>query len=229
MSKRLRIWPLNLCSRKETMVFDCICLTIHWWSSKGKEFFCLGAQVHFFWVFVVGTYSLGFPGDSMVENPPVSAGDSSSVPGSGRSPGESNSIPLQYSCLENPMDRRSLTGYGPLCYKRVRHGLATKTTMTDFRFLSSMGWPSPAPYLACCNLENLYLLRRELGDLAGDFWKCTNNKTPLRLSAEIHDIVQFVILPTIVSLNFKTCFLWRLLSDQNTQVKCFSFSQEWSC
>ena len=30
----------------------------------------------------MGTYSLGFPGDSMVENPPVSAGDSSSVPGS---------------------------------------------------------------------------------------------------------------------------------------------------
>ena len=87
----------------------------------------------------MGTYSLGFPGDSMVENPPVSAGDSSLIPGSGRSPGESNSIPLQYSCLENPMDRKSLTGYGPLCHKRVRHGLATKTTMTDFRFLSSMG------------------------------------------------------------------------------------------
>ena len=34
-----------------------------------------------------------------------SAGDRSSVPGSGRSPGEGNGTPLQYSCLENPMDR----------------------------------------------------------------------------------------------------------------------------
>ena len=33
------------------------------------------------------------------------AGDMSSIPGSGRSPGEGNGNPLQYSCLENPMDR----------------------------------------------------------------------------------------------------------------------------
>ena len=34
------------------------------------------------------------------------AGDSGSIPGSGRSPGEANGHPLQYSCLENPMDKR---------------------------------------------------------------------------------------------------------------------------
>ena len=33
------------------------------------------------------------------------AGDPGSIPGSGRSPGEGNGNPLQYSCLENPMDR----------------------------------------------------------------------------------------------------------------------------
>ena len=33
-----------------------------------------------------------------------SAGDSGSIPGPGRSPGEGNANPLQYSCLENPMD-----------------------------------------------------------------------------------------------------------------------------
>ena len=46
----------------------------------------------------------------MVKNPPVSAGDSgdaSSIPGSGRSPEEGSSNPLQHSCLENPMDRES--------------------------------------------------------------------------------------------------------------------------
>ena len=44
----------------------------------------------------------------MVKNPPASAGDvraSGSIPGWGRSPGEENSNPLQYSCLENPIDR----------------------------------------------------------------------------------------------------------------------------
>ena len=41
----------------------------------------------------------------VVKNPPANAGDSSSIPGSGRSPGDRNGIPLQYSCLENPMDR----------------------------------------------------------------------------------------------------------------------------
>ena len=44
----------------------------------------------------------------MVKNPPVNAGDirdTGSIPGLGRSPGEGNDNPLQYSCLENPMDR----------------------------------------------------------------------------------------------------------------------------
>ena len=44
----------------------------------------------------------------MVKNPPVNAGDIrdvGSLPGSGRSPGEGHSNPLQYSCLENPTDR----------------------------------------------------------------------------------------------------------------------------
>ena len=40
----------------------------------------------------------------MVKNPPVDARDMDSIPGSGRSPGEGNGNPLQYSCLENPMD-----------------------------------------------------------------------------------------------------------------------------
>ena len=44
----------------------------------------------------------------VVKNPPASAGDAGdmgSIPGSGRSPGRGNDIPLQYSCLENPIDR----------------------------------------------------------------------------------------------------------------------------
>ena len=41
----------------------------------------------------------------MVKNPPAVAGDVGSIPGSGRSPGEGHGKPLQYSCLENPIDR----------------------------------------------------------------------------------------------------------------------------
>ena len=40
---------------------------------------------------------MGFPGGSAVKNPPASAGDASLIPGSGRSPGEGNGNPLQYS------------------------------------------------------------------------------------------------------------------------------------
>ena len=46
-----------------------------------------------------------FPGDSVLKNPPTSAGDVGLLPGLGRSPGEGNGNPLQHSCLGNPMDR----------------------------------------------------------------------------------------------------------------------------
>ena len=46
-----------------------------------------------------------FPSDSVVKNLSANAGDVGSIPGPGRSPGERNSNPRQYSCLKNPMDR----------------------------------------------------------------------------------------------------------------------------
>jgi len=51
---------------------------------------------------------MGFPGGAVVKSPPASAGEArvaGSIPGWGRSPGEGNGNPLQYSCLENSMDR----------------------------------------------------------------------------------------------------------------------------
>ena len=48
---------------------------------------------------------MGFPVGSVVKNPPTKAGDMGLIPGSGRSPGEGNDNPLQYSCLGNPMVR----------------------------------------------------------------------------------------------------------------------------
>ena len=48
---------------------------------------------------------MGFPGGSVSKESACSAGDPGSIPGSGRSPGGGNGNPLQYSFLENPMDR----------------------------------------------------------------------------------------------------------------------------
>ena len=55
------------------------------------------------------------------------AGNLSSIPGSGRSPGEGNGNPLQYSCLENPMDGGA--------WWAVVHGVAkSRTRLSDFTF-----------------------------------------------------------------------------------------------
>ena len=60
------------------------------------------------------TFIRGFPGDSLVKNPSASAGDECSVPELGRSSGEGNGNPLQYSCLGNLMDiRASWAMYNP--------------------------------------------------------------------------------------------------------------------
>ena len=55
------------------------------------------------------------------------AGDPGSIPGLGRSPGEGNGNPLQYSCLENPMDRGA--------WWATVHGVAkSRTRLSDFTF-----------------------------------------------------------------------------------------------
>ena len=80
---------------------------------------------------------LGFPGDSMVKNPPANAGDAGLIPGSRRSPGEGNGNWLQYSCLGNLKDRgaRQATVHG---VTRVRHDLAIKIAPKDV-FETSLG------------------------------------------------------------------------------------------
>ena len=56
---------------------------------------------------------LGFPGGSAGKESACNAGDLSSIPGLGRSPGIGNGNSLQYSCLENPHGQSSLVGYSP--------------------------------------------------------------------------------------------------------------------
>ena len=55
----------------------------------------------------------GLPGSSDSKKSACNAKDLGSIPGLGRSPREGNGYPLQYSCLENSMDRQSLAGYSP--------------------------------------------------------------------------------------------------------------------
>ena len=63
----------------------------------------------------------GFPGGSDGKDSACNVGDQSSIPGLGRSPGEGNGNPLQYSCLENPMDREEPGGLQSIGSQRVGH------------------------------------------------------------------------------------------------------------
>ena len=56
---------------------------------------------------------------AMIKNLPSNARDVSLIPGSGKSPGGGNVNPLQYSCLENTMDRGPLVGYSPWGFKEL--------------------------------------------------------------------------------------------------------------
>ena len=63
---------------------------------------------------------MGFPGGSVIRNLPANAEDVMLIPGLGRSPGEGNGNPLQYSCLGNPTKRGA---WYPIVHgvARVRH------------------------------------------------------------------------------------------------------------
>ena len=64
----------------------------------------------------------GFPGGSAGKNPSANIGDMGSIPDPGRSPGEGNGNPLQYSCLGNPMDRGA--------WWATAHGVTKEMDMT---------------------------------------------------------------------------------------------------
>ena len=69
----------------------------------------------------------------MVKNPPANAGDAGLVPEAGISPGEGNGNPLQYSCLENPKDRRA--------WWAMVHGAAKSQTRLSTHAEALMGFP----------------------------------------------------------------------------------------
>ena len=77
----------------------------------------------FCFLFKASVYaSMGFPGGSEGKASAYNVGDLGSIPGLGRSPGEGNGKPLQYSCLENPMNEGA--------WWATVHGVAKELDMT---------------------------------------------------------------------------------------------------
>ena len=93
---------------------------------------------------------MSFPGDANGKEYACNAGDPGSIPRSGRSPGEGNGNPFQYSCLDNSMDRGAWQAIVQGS-QRVGHEWATNTF--NFHFLeTSSNWP-------CGTKENFLKMR----------------------------------------------------------------------
>ena len=88
-----------------------------------------------------------FPGGSDGKESACNAGDLSSIPGLGRSPGEGNGNPLQYSCLENPKDRGTWQGTGHGVVKSIFDAAKEESFIGGFKiiFLCIYG-----PYACVC-------------------------------------------------------------------------------
>ena len=94
-----------------------------WESLKTLKLCSKCASVDICVVHVVSGY--GFPGGSGVKNLPINAGDAGDtalIPGTGRSPGGAHGNPLQYSCLENPMNRGA--------WRATVHGVTKESNTT---------------------------------------------------------------------------------------------------
>ena len=98
--------------------------------------------------FSLTKYQVGYPGGSEVKNSSANAEDTGSVPGWGRSPGGENGNLLQYSCLENPMDRGA--------WPAIVHGVTRELVMTvwapPWYVDKTSGGPfsSPLHLIMCC-------------------------------------------------------------------------------
>ena len=95
-----------------------------------------------------------FPDALVVKNLPANAGDTGSIPGSGRFPGGGKGNPLQYSCLGNPIDRGA--------WRATVHGVAQSQT-----HLSTPTWWSPGCYrVQPCSMFSLQNSGIDFGDIS---------------------------------------------------------------
>ena len=124
--KLMNIKIKDLVSKSHQSQFKCIVLTdgqwLPYWTGQTYNIFITGKFFSFFfgqWRCIQGLLRCLRGKESSSQ-----AGDMGSIPGQGRSPGEGNSNPPQYSCLGNPSVHGVLVCY--MRSKRVRHNLATK-------------------------------------------------------------------------------------------------------
>ena len=141
----------------------------------------------------------GFPGSSVVKNPPANAGDAGdvgSIPGLERYPGEGNGKPLQYSCLGNPMDRGT--------WRATIHGV----TKSQAR-LSTHAWQSPRQESGFLTSSLAFFL--SLSEVSVSFLRYLQN--PISTSfAYDSGITHFL-------LGFLCCYLCRLFRKFHTHTQ----------
>ena len=80
---------------------------------------------------------LGFPGGSNGKESACNAEDAGSILGSERSPGEGNGNPVQYSCLENPMDREA--------WQATVHGVTKSWLLHNMTYICPLPLEPPSP------------------------------------------------------------------------------------
>ena len=113
-----------------------ICFQIHLsFSFLPLSFFVSFSQLLFLWQ--------SFPGCSLIKNLACNAWDAGSIPGSGRSPGEGNGNPLQYCCLENPMNQKTEEpdGLQSMGWQWVRYDLALNSNNKFSQDLPQLSFP----------------------------------------------------------------------------------------
>ena len=117
---------------KQNQMFSATPLLSPWSSECWQSdlcFFCVSETSLYIWKFLVEVLVMDFPGASDSKASAYTEGDPGSIPGSGRSPGEGNGKPPQYSCLENPMDIEA--------WQATVHGVAkSETWLERLHFLS---------------------------------------------------------------------------------------------
>ena len=113
---------------------------------------------------------VAFPGSSEGKASACNVGDLGSIPGTGRSPGEGNGNPLQYSCLEKSHGQRSLVGYSPWDHKE-----SDTTDRLHLHFHRDV----------YRNNYNRKILLSNMGDHVNDFQK------PTKLVLHISVVLQF--------------------------------------
>ena len=104
---------------RSTLLMFCVCVSPFC-------FFLLWLPLLILKIFVNPYSVLGFPGSSGGKESACNAGDPGSIPGLGRSPGGGHGNPLQYSCLENPMDRGA--------WRAAVHRVARNSSSRSFKF-----------------------------------------------------------------------------------------------